>query len=88
MASKRQLKKELNNRFGELIDGALINEVANSEGENSKTEELVDDIISEFDQIIEQINKRDIEDRGKHLKQVKQSIQQKADEFVERLNNL
>lgn len=88
MASKRQLKKELNNRFGELIDGALINQVANSEDNNSKTEELVDDIISEFDQIIEQINKRDIEDRAKHLKNVKEDIHKKAEDFVERLNKL
>jgi Na+/phosphate symporter len=88
MASKRQLKKELNNRFGELIDGALINQVANSEDNNSKTEELVDDIVSEFDQIIEQINKKDIEDRAKHLKKVKQDIHNKAEGFVERLNKL
>lgn len=88
MASKRQLKKELNNRFGELIDGALINQVANSEDNNSKTEELVDDIVSEFDQIIEQINKKDIEDRAKHLKKVKQDILNKAEGFVERLNKL
>lgn len=88
MASKKQLKKDLNNRFGEIIDGALINQAANSEDSNSKTEELVDDIIEEFDNLIEQINKKDAEDRAKHLKSVKVSINKKADEFIERLNNL
>ncbi|MBZ9627755.1 hypothetical protein LB456_08180 [Psychroflexus sp. CAK57W] len=88
MASKKQLKKELNNRFGEIIDGALINQEANSEDIKNKTEELVDDIIAEFDKQIEQINKSDAEDRAKHLKSVKESISKKADEFVERLNKL
>jgi F0F1-type ATP synthase membrane subunit b/b' len=88
MASKKQLKKDLNNRFGEIIDGALINQEADSKDSSSKTEELVDDIISEFDTIIEQINKRDSDDRAKHLKSVKENINKKADEFIERLNNL
>jgi hypothetical protein len=88
MASKKQLKKDLNNRFGEIIDGALINQEADSKDSSIKTEELVDDIISEFDSIIEQINKRDSEDRAKHLESVKVNINKKADEFIERLNNL
>jgi hypothetical protein len=88
MASKKELKKELNDRFGEIIDGALINQEANSKDSTSKTEELVDDIIAEFDQLIEQINKRDAEDRGKHLKSVRESMNKKADEFIERLNKL
>ncbi|NEV93593.1 M13 family metallopeptidase [Psychroflexus sp. YR1-1] len=87
MASKKELKKELNNRFGEIIDGALINQEANSKDFKEKTEELVDDIIAEFDQQIEQINKRDVEDRAKHLKSVKASMNKKADEFIKRLNN-
>jgi len=88
MASKKQLKKDLNNRFGEIIDGALINQEADSKDSSIKTEELVDDIISEFDTIVEQINKRDSDDRAKHLKSVKENINKKADEFIERLNNL
>jgi gas vesicle protein len=88
MASKKQLKKDLNNRFGEIIDGALINQEVDSKDSYIKTEEFVDDIISEFDSIIEQINKRDSEDRAKHLKSVKENINKKVDEFVERLNTL
>lgn len=89
MASIKQLKKDLNNRFGEIIDGALINQAAdNAEEAGSKTEELVDDIIEEFDNLIEQINKRDVEDRAKHLKSVEASMEKKADEFVEKLNKL
>jgi gas vesicle protein len=88
MASKKQLKKDLNNRFGEIIDGALINQEVDSKDSYIKTEEFVDDIISEFDSIIEQINKRDSEDKAKHLKSVKENINKKVDEFVERLNTL
>ncbi|WP_019039551.1 hypothetical protein [Psychroflexus tropicus] len=87
MASKKQLKKDLNNRFGEIIDGVLINQSAASEDLKDKTEELVDEIIAEFDQQIEQINKKDVENRGKHLKEVKSSINKKADEFIKKLNN-
>lgn len=88
MASKKELKKDLNDRFGEIIDGALINQEANSDDSTSKTEQLVDDIIAEFDQLIEQINKKDTQNRGNHLKSVRESMNKKADEFIERLNNL
>jgi len=87
MASKKQLKKDLNDRFGEIIDGALINQEANSEDVSQKTEELVDEVIAEFDQQIEQINKKDVDDRAKHLKSVKGSIDKKVDEFIKKLNN-
>ncbi|SDH05768.1 hypothetical protein [Psychroflexus sediminis] len=88
MASKKQLKKELNDRFGEIIDGALINQEANSEDLKEKTEELVDEVIAEFDQQIEQINKKDVENRSKHLKSVRESVNKKADEFIKKLNNV
>lgn len=88
MASIKQLKKDLNNRFGEIIDGALINQETNPELPKEKTEELVDNIISEFDELIEQINKKDVENRAKHLSSVKDNIQKKSEEFIERLNSL
>lgn len=88
MASKKELKKDLNDRFGEIIDGALINLEANSEDIKEKTDELVDEVIAEFDQQIEQINNKDVENRAKHLKSVKASINKKADEFIEKLNSL
>ena len=88
MASIKQLKKDLNNRFGEIIDGALINQETNPKDPKDKTEELIDNIISEFDNIVEQINKKDVENRAKHLSSVKETIQKKSDEFIERLNSI
>ncbi len=88
MSSKKQLKKDLNNRFGEIIDGALINQATGSEEAISKTEEFIDNIILEFDNFIGEINKKDVEDRAKHLKSIKDAINKKAEEFIGQLNSL
>ncbi|MCH8535402.1 MAG: hypothetical protein LAT51_10070 [Flavobacteriaceae bacterium] len=88
MASIKQLKRDLNNAIGEVIEGTMIHQMVNSKEDASKTDELIDDSINAFDELIAKINKKDVEDRKKHLKEVNQEIDEKLGKLVERLNSL
>lgn len=66
----------------------MIHQMVNSKEDASKTDELIDDSINAFDELIAKINKKDVEDRKKHLKEVNQEIDEKLGKLVERLNSL
>lgn len=88
MASVRNLKKDLNNTYGAIIDGALIHQVSAPKEDQNKSEALIEDVITDFDQIILEINKKDVENRSKHLKSVNHKMEENANQFIERLNSL
>ncbi|MFO7703032.1 hypothetical protein [Psychroflexus maritimus] len=88
MASIKQLKRDLNNAIGEVIEGTMIHQMVNSKEDSSKTDELIDDSIAAFDELISKINNKEVENRKKHLKKVNQDIDQKLGDLVERLNSL
>ncbi len=88
MASIKQLKRDLNNAIGEVIEGTMIHQMVNSKEDSSKTDELIDDSIAAFDELVAKINDKKVEDRKKHLKEVNKEIDEKLGKLVERLNNL
>jgi hypothetical protein len=56
MASVKQLKKDLNNDIGDLIEDIYIWELSNPDADLSKSEKLIEDSIKAFDDIIVKIN--------------------------------
>lgn len=88
MASKKKLKRDLNNVMGDIIESAYIHQIANPKEVAAKSEEIVDEAITAFDELIVKINSKDVEDKGKHLKEVNQEIETKAKSLIEKLNKL
>lgn len=88
MASIKNLKKDVKNAVGEVIEGTLIHQLVNDAQDENKANELIEESIREFDSMIEQINNKKVEDRKGHLKQVKKDIESKLEVLVEKLNNL
>ena len=56
MASIKQLKKDLNNDIGYLIEEIYLWELSNPNGDLSKSEELIEEAIQAFDDLISKIN--------------------------------
>ena len=56
MASVKQLKKDLNNDIGDLIEDVYIWELSNPDADLSRSEKLIEDSINAFDDIIIKIN--------------------------------
>ena len=88
MASIRDLKKEINSVIGGIIEAVFIMEDAKDEPESKKGSAIVDNAITLFDDLMVKINKRDVENRPAHLKEVKAEFEKKARELVEKVNKL
>lgn len=88
MASIKNLKQDLNNAVGEIIEGSMLQQIIGDEKSQQKADELVDDSIAFFDETISEINNKKVENRSKHLKEVNQKIDKKLGDLVERLNKL
>lgn len=88
MASKRQLKKDLNNAFGEIIEASLIWQNQNPEGDYTNSEAIIEDSIVAFDELNAQVNQRDVENTKVHYKAITTSFEAKATDLVGRVNKL
>jgi hypothetical protein len=56
MASKKQLKKDINNSVGSLIEEIYVWELLNPKGDLKKSEKLIDEAIVLFDELIMKIH--------------------------------
>ncbi len=88
MASKKLLKKDVNYVMGDIIDAAYIHQMANPKEDPAKSEAIVDEAIKNFDELIEKINRRDVENKKKHFSEINKELQVKASSLVEKLNAL
>ena len=62
MANVRNLKKDINYVLGDIIEAVYIWESANPEKDRKKSEAIIDEAIATFDELIEKVNARDVED--------------------------
>ncbi|GAA4319111.1 hypothetical protein GCM10023115_45320 [Pontixanthobacter gangjinensis] len=88
MASKRLLKKDVNYVMGDIIDAAYIHQMAHPKEDPAKSEAIVDEAISDYDELIREINRRDVENKQKHFKAVQADLEKKAKALIEKLNAL
>ena len=56
MASIRQLKKDINNEIGAIIEDIYHWELSNPKADLTKSEQLIDEAIVYFDILIQQVN--------------------------------
>ena len=56
MSSIKLLKKEINNDIGDLIEEIYLWELSNPDGDLAKSEQLIEDAIRAFDELMVKIN--------------------------------
>lgn len=88
MASKRLLKRDINYVLGDIIEAALLHQAANPKEDPIKSEEIIDEAISDFDQLITKVNQREVENNKQHFKSVRKELEVKAGDLVEKINAL
>jgi len=88
MANKRALKKNINYVLGDIIDAVYDWEYINPSKDTKKTEAVIDDAIAVFDDLIAQVNAKDIDNKKLHFKAISAQLESKGRELVERINNL
>ena len=77
MSSVKQLKKDINNQIGDLIEDIYLWELSNPTADLSKSEKLIDEAILAFDDLIQQINSvkgDDVKAQFKKIQETKAKI--------------
>jgi len=88
MASKRNLKKDINYVLGDIIEATYITEIAKGGKPTEKTEAIVDEAIETFDSLITKVNIRGVENKKAHFKSINQELENKAKGLIEKINSL
>lgn len=88
MANRRTLKRDINYVMGDIIEAAYLHQLANPKQDSAKTEEIVDEAIADFDELIGKMNQKDVENKQQHFKSIQKELEAKATTLVEKLNAL
>ena len=88
MSSIRNLKKDINNVLGDVIEAVYIVEHANGQQGSENGTAIIDQAIESFDRLMAEVNKKEVENRKAHLKQVRQTLEKEATALVEQINKM
>ncbi len=88
MASIKELKKDINNVLGDIIEAVYVVEASNGKQDSKEGSKIIDGAIATFDELITKVNDRQVENRKAHLKSVRQELEVKATKLVEEVNAL
>lgn len=88
MASIKNLKQDINYVLGDIIEASMIHQAAHPDQSDDKSEQIIDDAIQVFDQLIAKVNDKKVENRSAHLKEVRKELEKQGDALIERLNGL
>ncbi|NJB70634.1 hypothetical protein GGR42_001096 [Saonia flava] len=88
MASIRDLKKDINFVLGDIIEAVYVWEATSKKPDSKEGSSIIDSAIKVFDDLIEKVNKKDVENRSSHLKKVRVELEEKATGLIEKLNKL
>lgn len=88
MANKRDLKKDINYVFGDIIEAVYYWELENTQKPTKESEAIIDEAISSFDELIARVNDRSVEDKKAHFKAINSDLEEKGRALIERINKL
>jgi hypothetical protein len=88
MANKRDLKKDINYVFGDIIEAVYYWELENSDKPTKESEAIIDEAIASFDELIGRVNDRSIEDKKAHFKSINTDLEAKGRALIDRINKL
>ncbi len=83
MASIRQLKKDINNEIGAIIEDVYDWELSNPKADLTKSEQLIDEAIVYFESLIKQVNAV----KGENIKKQFSSILSEKEKNIKVLLN-
>lgn len=88
MASIKNLKKDVNRVLAEVIEECYSYQLDADEKTNSKIEEIIDEAIDTFDNIIQKIHDKTMENKSAHFNNITKELETKGNELLEKLNKL
>jgi len=88
MANKRDLKKDINYVLGDIIEAVYVWEYTNTNKDTKKSEAIIEDAITVFDELIAKVNAKNVENKKVHFKSINSDLESKGRDLIERINKL
>lgn len=88
MASVRNLKQDINNVLGDIIDAVYIVEETQGKQDSEEGAAIIDRAIDTFDTLIAEVNRKDVTDKKAHFKKIRKELEDKAVALVEDINKM
>ncbi|NAS29692.1 hypothetical protein GTQ40_01795 [Flavobacteriaceae bacterium R38] len=88
MASIKNLKKDINNVLGDIIDAVYLWEMENGKNDTKEGNAIIDEAIAVFDELIVKVNDRKADNRKALLKEVNKELEEKSDALIKKVNGL
>lgn len=88
MASVRDLKKDINFVVGDFIEAVYRWELDNGNQNSDEGNALIDKAIGVFDELMQQVNQKGIENSKTHFNAVRKNMEDKATKLIEELNKM
>jgi hypothetical protein len=88
MASIQNLKKDLNIVLSDVIEECYVAQLTADGNKSEEFEKIIDESIVVFDELIERINDKQVENRAKHLRLVKKDLELNANTLLDKIGKL
>jgi hypothetical protein len=88
MANVRNLKKDINYVLGDIIEAVYIWEYANADKDTKKSETIIDEAISAFDELVEKVNAKNVDNQKAHFKGIAKDLEAKGKALIEKVTAL
>ncbi|NKI33441.1 hypothetical protein [Croceivirga thetidis] len=88
MASIRELKKDINFVLGDFIEAVYKWEANTKNKESEEGNALIDKAIGAFDDLMQKVHAKGVENNKAHFKSIREDLESKATGLIEELNKL
>ena len=88
MASVKNLKRDLNFVFADIIEAVYVWQLTNPSKDTSASEEIIDEAITSFDEAMVTLNAKNVDNKKVHFKTLINSVHVKAQGLIDKVNNL
>ncbi|MFD0991599.1 hypothetical protein [Tenacibaculum geojense] len=88
MASVKNLKKDINYTLGDIIDICGVYTQLNADADRAKADEIVDEVIVVFDELIAKVNAKNVDNKKAHFTAISKELEEKANGLITKINAL
>ncbi len=89
MSSIKDLKKEINYIFGEVIDEANYKQLVNPDIETKNVEAIIDEAVAAYEDFYKKINAgRQVDNKKQYFNNLNKDIVQAVNDLINKINDL
>ena len=88
MSSRKQLKKEINDTLGSLIEEVYVKELSAPELDTKKSDKIIDEAILLFDELIQRMHQVPEGKSKQHFSGIRSSLQESATALSSKIEKL